>query len=163
MENAIEIDQWVVDRVLSRSDIVRHDPDYESFLTYLKLRYLHYQRIAAIKGLAAEQFEAIIVLALRTDLQQYRLDSFQLTAEEDATVVKQMQSKYHYLARATAEEHAAAARLVRQLPLVDQAVLGLFRDGLKQNEIAKASGIGLQELWRISRELKAIYLGMKQS
>lgn len=157
----IEIDQWVIDRVVSMSAIARDDTDYEKYLTYLKLRYLHYRRIAAIKGLAEAQFDAIIVSALQADLQRYRLDIFRLTAEEDARVVKQMQGKYHYLAQASAEEHAAAQRLVQQLPLIDQEVLGLLRDGLGQNDIAKVSGLGIQELWRISGELKEIYLEMK--
>lgn len=163
MTQAVKVDHLVVAQVLGVAGISRGDPEFQEIVIFLKLRYLHDQRLARIKGLSDSSFHAKIMNVLVTDLQAYLASAFELSAEEDAIVVKQMHGKYHFLAKATPEEHAAAENLIKELSDFDQQAMVLFRDGLSQPEIAEALGMRIQDVAAVSKKVKAIYQQVGQS
>lgn len=106
-------------------------------------------------------FNERILNVLVSDLQAHLASAFDLTSEEDATIVKQMHGKYHFLAQATPEEHAAAGQLIKELSGFDQQVMVLFRDGLSQGEIAEALGMRVRDVAAVSKQVKTIYRQVK--
>lgn len=161
MKLVIKVDHLVIAQAIGVVGINRGDPDFREIVVFLELRYLHYQRLAQIKGLTVIAFNERILNVLVADLQARLASAFELTPEEDATLVKQMHGKYHFLAQATPEEHEAAGRLVKELSAFDQQVMGLFRDGLGQTEIAAALGIRVRDVAAVSTRVKAIYDQLK--
>lgn len=161
MKHTVKVDHLVIAQVLGVVGISRGDPDFREIVIFLELRYLDYQRRAQIKGLSTIAFNDKILPVLVRDLQAHLASAFELSAEEDATIVKQMHGKYHFLAQATAEEHAAAEKLVKELSDFDQQVMVLFRDGLSQPEIAEALGIRVRDVAAVSKRVKAIYQQLK--
>jgi DNA-binding NarL/FixJ family response regulator len=161
MKRVVKVDHLAIAQVLGEAGISRGDPDFREIVIFLELRYLHYHRLAQIKGLSDSSFHAKIMNVLVTDLQAYLASAFQLSADEDATIIKRMHGKYHFLAQATPEEHAAAARLIKELSEFDQQVMVLLRDGLSQPEIAEALGIRVSDVTEASKRVKAIYQQVK--
>jgi DNA-binding NarL/FixJ family response regulator len=157
MKPVIKVDHFVIAQALGVVGINRNNPDFRENVVFLTLRYLHYRRLAQIKGLTVIAFNERIQNVLVTDLQAHLALAFELTSEEDATLVKQMHGKYHFLAQATPEEHAAAGKLIKALSVFDQQVMGLFRDGLSQLEIAEALGMRVRDVAAVSTRVKAIY------
>lgn len=161
MKHVVKVDHLVIAQVLGVAGVSRGDPDFRKIVMFLELRYLHYHRLAQIKGLSDSNFHAKIMNVLVTDLQAHLASAFQLSSDEDATVVKQMHGKYHFLAKATSEEHAAAEQLIRELSDFDQQIMALLRDGLSQPEIAAALGIRVSDVTEVSKRVKAIYQQVK--
>lgn len=161
MKHTVKVDHLVIAQVLGVVGISRDDPDFREIVVFLELRYLDYQRRAQIKGLSTTAFNDKILPVLVRDLQAHLASAFELSAAEDATVVKQMQGKYHFLEQATPEEHEVAGKLIRELSVFDQQVMVLFRDGLSQNEIAEALGMRVRDVAAVSTRVKAIYRQVK--
>jgi hypothetical protein len=157
MEAAIKVDEVVINQVLEQFQVHWHDPDFESFLAYLKLRYLHYQRVAVVKELSQIEFNRAIVPVLISDMNQYLAARFQTTEEEEVQAVKQMQYHYHFLVQATPEAHALADKKIKALPQFDQEILHLLRDGLMQMEISDAMEMKHYEMKQYTNELREIY------
>lgn len=157
MKPVIKVDYLVIAQVLGVVGINRGDPDFRENVVFLELRYLHYQRLAQIKGLTVIAFNERILNVLVADIQAHLASAFELTSAEDATLIKQMHGKYHFLAQATPEEHEVAGQLIKELSIFDQQVMVLFRDGLSQNEIADALGMRVRDVAAVSKEVKAIY------
>lgn len=157
MKTVIKVDHLVIAQVLGVVGISRSNPDFRENVAFLELRYLHYQRLAQIKGLTVNVFNERILNVLVSDLQVHLASAFELTSEEDAMIVKQMHGKYHFLAQATPEEHEAAGRQIKELSTFDQQVMVLFRDGLSQNEIADALRVRVRDVAEVSKNVKAIY------
>lgn len=161
MREAVKVDEVVINQVLEQFHVHWHDPDFEALLGYLKLRYLHYQRVAVVKQLSQIKFDRAIVPALISDMNRHLAERFQATVEEDAQAVKQMQNHYHFLAQATPEAHALADNRIKGLPQFDQEILHLLRDGSTQVEIAEAMGMKHYEMKRYTNELREIYQKVK--
>jgi DNA-binding NarL/FixJ family response regulator len=161
MKHTVKVDHLVIAQVLGVVGISRGDPDFREIVIFLELRYLDYHRRAQIKGLSTTAFNDKILPVLVRDLQVYLTSAFELSAEEDASVIKQMHGKYHFLAQATPEEHAAAEQLIKELSNFDQQVMALLRDGLSQPEIAGALGIRVSDVAEVSKRVKAIYSQVK--
>lgn len=161
MKHTVKVDHLVIAQVLGVVGISRGDPDFREIVVFLELRYLDYQRRAQIKGLSTTAFNDKILPVLVRDLQAHLASAFELSAAEDATVVKQMHGKYHFLAQATPEEHVAAGKLIKELSVFDQQVMVLFRDGVSQPEIAEALGIRVSDVARVSKKAKTIYQKLK--
>jgi DNA-directed RNA polymerase specialized sigma subunit len=157
MKPVIKVDHLVIAQVIGLVRLNRGEPDFRENVVFLELRYLHYQRLAKIKGLTVIAFNERIQNVLVSDLQAHLASAFELTSEEDATLIKQMHGKYHFLAQATLEEHNAAGKLIKALPDFDQQVMALFRDGLGQTEIAEALGMRVRDVAAVSTRVKAIY------
>lgn len=161
MKAVVNVDKAVIDQALSHFNVQWHDPDFEGLLAYLKLRYLHYQRVAVGKDMSQVDFDRAIVPTLISDLNQHLAARFQTTAEEDEQAVKQMQHHYHFLAQATPEAHSLADQRIKALPQIDQEILHLLRDGLTQVEIADAMGMHHNEMRQFTDELREIYQEVK--
>lgn len=157
MKAEVKIDNEVVSQVLLEFNVHRNDVDFDKLSAYLKLRYLHYQRVVVIKEMSQVEFKRGILVALESDLREYFTSKFVLTAEEDAIATRRMQMHYRFLTKATPEEHAAANLMIHKLPQYDQEVLHLLRDGLTQAEIVKAIGMHYRGAEMYVRELKTIY------
>lgn len=157
MKTAIKIDHLVLAQVLGLVGIDRSDPDFGEIVVFLRLRYLHYQRIAVIKGMAQATFDHRIANALVSDLKEQLASTFALTEVEALSVDKQMHSHYHFMTHATPEENAAAKQLIEALPVFDQGVLTLFRDGLSQPQIAQVMNVPLSDVTAVGKEIKTIY------
>lgn len=161
MKQAVKVDHLVIAQVLGVAGISRGDPDFREIVLFLELRYLHYHRLAQIKGLSDSNFYAKIMNVLVADLQAHLASAFQLSADEDASIVKQMHGKYHFLAQATPEEHVAAEQLIKELSEFEQQILTLFRDGLSQPEIAEALRFRVRDVAEVSKKVKVIYQQLK--
>lgn len=161
MKHTVNVDHLVIAQVLGVAGISRGDPDFREIVMFLELRYLDYQRRAQIKGLSNTTFIDKILPVLVLDLQAHLATKFELTPQQDVTAVKQMHGKYHFLAQATPEEHAAAKKLIKELSDFDQQIMVLFRDGFRQPEIAEALGIRARDVAEVSKRVKAIYSQVK--
>ncbi|WP_407894951.1 hypothetical protein [Lacticaseibacillus sp. N501-2] len=84
MKSEVKIDDEVVSRVLLEFNVSRNDADFDELSAYLKLRYLHYQRVAVIKEMSQVEFDRGILVALKSDLGEYFTSKFALRTEEDA-------------------------------------------------------------------------------
>lgn len=161
METKIRVDEQVIKQVLAEFNVKWGDPDFDEVVEYLKLRYLHYQHTALIRGMRQAVFERAVPLALISDLGSYFIAEFDATDEEIAYVDKQMHIKYPFIAEATPEERAEAEKLIQNLPLYHQEVLNLLHDGLSQAEISQAMGMKDHGARRFAAELKQIYLKIR--
>lgn len=157
MKHTVKVDHLVIAQALGVLGISRGDPDFREIVIFLELRYLDYQRRAQIKGLSTITFNEKILTVLVRDLQGHVASAFELSADEEANIVKQMHGKYHFLAQATSEEHSTAEQLIKELSDFDQQVMVLFRDGLSQPEIAEALRIRVSEVAAVSKRVKTIY------
>lgn len=157
MKAVVVVDERVIAEVLAAVGMYRGDPDFEEILMFLKLRYLHYQRIAMIKGMSLAAFNRKIENILVADVRVQLATAFDMKAVEAATVLKQVYGRYHCLGQATPAAHQAAEKLIQALPQFDQEVYTLFLDGLTQVEVAKAVGLRTAEVQAVSREFKMIY------
>ncbi|WP_243681082.1 hypothetical protein [Lacticaseibacillus manihotivorans] len=50
MKPVIKVDHLVIAQAIGVVGINRGDPDFRETVVFLELRYLHYQRLAQIKG-----------------------------------------------------------------------------------------------------------------
>lgn len=63
MKSEVKIDDEVVSQVLLEFSVHRNDVDFDELSAYLKLRYLHYQRVADIKEMSQVEFDRGILVA----------------------------------------------------------------------------------------------------
>lgn len=157
MKSVVVVDERVIAEVLAAVGMYRGDPDFEEILTFLRLRYLHYQRIAMIKGMSLDAFNRKIENILVANVRVQLATAFDMEAIEATTVLKQVYGRYHFLAQATPAEHQAAEKLIQALPQFDQEVYTLFLDGLTQIEVVKAMGLRTAEVQAVSQKVKMIY------
>ncbi|WP_125711237.1 sigma-70 family RNA polymerase sigma factor [Lacticaseibacillus porcinae] len=161
MKPEVKVDDQVIIEVLAQFEVKWGDPDFDELLLYARLRYLHYQHQAASNGLSPTEFERSVQFALLSDVWEYLIVKLGTTVEQQASQTTEMGKHYRFVKATTLEEQSFVDQLVQGLPKRDQAMIGLFRDGLSQREIAAVLGMGRSAVMEYATELKQIYARVK--
>lgn len=151
------IDRKIVHAALAEAQVQPVDTDFDELVAYAGARYWHYLKVATINELSEEVFNRAVQLRLVEELKAYRMRVLKLTDEQDTALVKKMHEKYHFLAQATPEQHAAAKPMIEALSEFDQAVLILLKDGIKQEEIRTNLHVTPTQMIGTVAELRGIY------